>query len=453
MTAVQGRLTAAPDAPERGIAELLAWLWRLGPVRDEPAPGTVAIAGPEAAAELRAAVRAGGLAGAVILAPGARPEAPGLPARTVASGAARFRGVGRVSGEHTLLGGGTAAVSSSLGTHAVREDRVLVAGASPQRWGDLTQWWLLPALADFLPSVLGRPLVALPPVGCLRLDDAPGTAELQLLGHAKPDGRERARIRAMLDAVERSGSRLVIAVVARALRDEAIVPIEEVWPQSIALLAEGVERGVLEPACHGLLHLDPAEHAAGRVAAREFLRLDREQAGRHLDEALAWMSERLGPARSFIAPAWGYSDGALEAAAERGLVTWMPPQAGPLLAGHLLHETLHDGLPGLTRLDYAPLARIAAAGLPPTVVFHGRLLDGRMERLREARDVASLARLLRRRDLERVAALPGVRWVGAEELAARLRAHGEVDVDGDRVPPGADAILIDGGPGPPRTAP
>ena len=40
--------------------------------------------------------------------------------------------------------------------------------------------WAIPPLASFLPEVLGRPLVTLPPVGCVRLDDAPGTAYHQV---------------------------------------------------------------------------------------------------------------------------------------------------------------------------------------------------------------------------------------------------------------------------------
>ena len=440
----RGRLIAAAGSGERPFAELLAWLWRLGPVGDEPDAGAVAVGGAETAGELRALVAERRLAGAVILAAGAADAADGLPARKIVEGLARFDGGLRVEGHHTVLAGGRAVIRSSAGVHAARDDRVLVAGASPGRWGTLGQWWLLPALAEFLPEVLGRPLVALPPIGCLRLDDAPGTAELQLLGRAKPDARERRRLEAMVRALEASGSRLVAAVAARALRDGEIVPVEEIWPDSIALIAEAVDRGLMEPACHGLLHLDPAEHAAGRVAPREFARLDREEAGRRLDEALEWMHDRLGPARSFIAPAWGYSDGALEAARERELITWMPPRPAPLLDGHLLRETLHDGVPGLTGLSYAPLERLAAVGVPPTVVFHGRLLDDRLPRLRAARDVVSLARLVRTRDLERIAALRGIRWIGAGELAERLRVHSQVEVDGDRVsaPEGAETVLI-----------
>ena len=87
----------------------------------------------------------------------------------------------------------------------------------------------------------------------------------------------------------------------------------------------------------------------------------------------------------------------------------MPPKPGPLLEGLLFHETLDNGLPSLERLDYSPLAAFARAGIPPTVVFHGRLLDGRPERLRVERDFFTLARLLRWRDLDRIARLDQVR--------------------------------------------
>jgi hypothetical protein len=122
----------------------------------------------------------------------------------------------------------------------------------------------------------------------------------------------------------------------------------------------------------------------------------------------------------------------------------MPPGPGGLIDGWLVRETLHDGLPGLEGMDYAPLRELAGAGMPPTVVFHGRLLDGRLEDLRAKRDFPSIARLLRRRDLERIAALDGVTWVGAEEFVRALRAHEAIEPaeDGPRVPGGHDARLL-----------
>jgi hypothetical protein len=170
------------------------------------------------------------------------------------------------------------------------------------------------------------------------------------------------------------------------------------------------------------------------------------EAGRRLDDAIAWLRQHVGPPVSFAAPAWGYSAGSLEAAAERRLPSWLPPAPAPLLEDDLrIRETLSIGLPGLHRLDYRPLERLAAAGLPPTVVFHGALLDNRLQDLKVPRDTAPLLRLAVRRDLCRIPRLRTVRWVGAGELIRALRAHDQVRVDGTRVelPRGAQAIVRD----------
>jgi hypothetical protein len=440
-----GRLYAKPGTPYAALADALAWLWRLPATATEPEPAAVGLGGPEDAAELAGAVAHGTLAGAALLAWGDGPAEGPLPARSRTITPARFdRAV--VNGDFTVFdaAGGLAAVRSSAGVHAVRDGGLLMLGTNTGDWGNVAFFWVLPALAEFVGERLERTLALLPPVGCLRMDDAPGTAELQLAGTAKSDGRERRRIDGIVRTLERTGSKMVVAVVARALSDGRPAPMDEVWPEGVAALAEGVRAGVFEPACHGLLHLDELARAEGRVEAREFLNVTEAEAGRMLDEATAWMTLRLAAPRSFIAPAWGYSDGALAAAAERGLPTWIWPEPGPLLEGLRLRETLEDGLPGLYGLDYSPLATMAAGGLPPTVVFHGRLLDGRVERLREARDLGSLARLVPRRDLERIAGLPGVCWVGAAELVERFRAHATIEAgqEGPVVPEGVEAVLL-----------
>jgi len=193
------------------------------------------------AAELRALVRSRRLAGAVVLAGEPGGERDGVPARRRVAGRARFAGRGLVTtGTYSVLAGGQPAAVSSLGVHATRDGRVLTVGATPGDWGRLGAWWLLPVLAGFLVETLARPLVALPPVGCLRLDDAPGTAELVLRGRAKPDRRERRRLEAILGAVRRSGARLVVAVAARTLQDGREVPLDAAWPASLELLADAV---------------------------------------------------------------------------------------------------------------------------------------------------------------------------------------------------------------------
>lgn len=51
-------------------------------------------------------------------------------------------------------------------------------------------------------------------------------------------------------------------------------------------------------------------------------------------------------------------------------------------------------------------------------------MDQRIPRLPGARNLPSLARLAFRRDLLRLAALDGIRWVGAGEMVDALAAHG-----------------------------
>jgi hypothetical protein len=428
----EGRLYCPRDSELAPFADGLAWLWRLGPRLEEPAPSAVGLGTARDAPELAALCAAGRLAGAVILAPGSGPATGVLPARRAHGGHARFGGAS-ADAAFTLFAGGDAVVRSTLGIHAVRERNVLMLGAGPDVWGRLDAFWALETLARFLAGRLARPLVLLPSVGCLRLDDFPGTAELQLRGAAPSDARQRRRAAAMRRALERSGARLVLAVAARALRGDEEVPLHEVWPAAVAGIAAGVRQGQFDPACHGLVHLEPGAQARGEIDPREFAHLDAEEAGRRIDAAVAWLGEHVGAPRSFVAPAWAYGRGAVPAATARGLPTWLAPEPGPLLRGTLLHETLATGLPGLHRLDYTPLRRLAAIGLPPTVVFHGRLLDDRLARLRATRDLTGAARLAQRPDLPRIIGLDGVRWLGAAELIEAYERHERIEVRGAEV--------------------
>jgi hypothetical protein len=431
MTA-DGRLYCPLYSEPAALCDGLAWLWRLGPRLDDPAPTAVGLGTARDAPALAALAASGRLAGAVILAGGAAAEAGVLPARQLRSGAANFGGAS-AAGSFTRFARGHAVVRSSLGVHAVRDGNVLMVGAGPELWGRIDAFWAVEAIAAFLVERLARPLVLLPAAGCMRLDDFPGTAELQLRDAAPPDARQRTRAVRMRQWLTRARAQLVVAVPARALRDGQEVPLHEVWPSATDAVAEAVRQGVFEPACHGLLHLDPQARAERRVDPREFAKLDVVEAGRRLDLAIAWLEEHVGTPRSFIAPAWSDGPGALPAASARGLPAWLPPSPGPLLRGTHLHETLAIGLPGLHRLDYAPLRRLAAIGLPPTVVFHGRLLDDRLPRLRATRDLAGAARLARSPDLPRIIGLGGVRWTGAAELVETLRRHERIEVAGDEI--------------------
>jgi hypothetical protein len=378
-----------------------------------------------------------------VLAAGEEEAADAVPRSRVVEGVAGFRH-GRVHGRHTVFLDGRPVLRSRLGDHAVADRGVVYVGASPSDWGSVSAYWLFVLLAELLPRELGRPLIALPALGCIRLDDSPGTAQQQLLGRDHPDRVMARRLDGYARSYRRSGAVLVVAVASAALRERQPVPLQEVWPAATEAVRRGVEAGVFEVACHGTLHLDREALAAGEVEPREFLRLSEEEAGRRLDEALAWARATLGEPASFVAPAWGYSSGTLAAAAERGLPTWCPPEPGPLLHGWQLHETTKESLRGLDRLDYRPLVALASAGVPPTPVLHGRLLDNRPTPLRTPRDALDLARLVVRQDITRIPAVGGVRWVGARELVAALRAHGETELGGDgasAVGPGSSRLL------------
>jgi peptidoglycan/xylan/chitin deacetylase (PgdA/CDA1 family) len=439
-----GGLYAEPGSPYRGVAEAIGWLWRL-PVADAPAAGVVGIGGVQEAESLAALARGGGLAGAVVFAAEPGPESGPVPARRAVEGVARLGPGGAVAGSFTVFDRGRGVVSSNLGAHAVSDANLLVVGFDPAAgWGRLSLGWALQAVQAMLVEAIERPLVCLPPLGCLRFDDLPGTAQQQLQDTAKPDGRVRRRIERLREVYAAAGARLSVAVAARALAGGEPVPTEEIWPESTAALARGVQEGTFEPVCHGLLHYDAEASHGDHVEPREFAALSRDEAGRRLDAALEWHRSRLGEPRTFVAPAWGYSEGALAAAAERGLPAWHRAAPEPLIVAGNPRETLigAGGVGGVHRLDYGSLVRLAEVGVPPTPVLHGGLLDDRLT-ARVLRDALGYARLLWRRDALRLPRVGGVGWVGAGDLVERLAAHDRVDAEREPAPPeDGDAVLV-----------
>jgi hypothetical protein len=430
-----------------GFAETLAWLWRLGPLREEPDREAVGIGWVEEWRELDALLRARRLAGAVVFASRPGPDVGPIPPRHRVRGVADFGRGERVAGQFSLLDGGTAAVRSSLGAHAVREDRWMVMATDPEAsWGALDGYWVLPALAELLVDVLDRPLVLLPPVGWIRYDDMLGNGYQQLVGVAKSDRRIRRRIESLAARCERVGVKVNLALSSRAWEDGHEVPVDELWPEATEAVATGIAAGVYEPVCHGYLHVDTEALQAGRHESREYAHLDLREAGRRVDVTLDWCSRALGAVPpTFVAPSWGYGQGLLAALAERELPAWLPPKPKPLLSGGNVHETLLSSLEGLHQFDFAPFARLAEAGLPPTIVTHGGLFDARLRALRPPRDLVPLMRLFVRRDLSRIPWTDGVRWIGAGDLVEHVRAHDEIEVRGAevRLPEGAEAVAVD----------
>jgi hypothetical protein len=356
-----------------------------------------------------------------------------------------------VAGQFVALNGGNGGkpvVSSSLGVHAVRERNWMVFGADPDSsWGSLDGFWILPALADFMTDLLDRPLVMLPPLGWVRYDDVPGTAYHQVAGTDKPDRKVRRRIEESAKLFGDNGSVLNIAISSRALVEGEEVPVDQVWPQAVASIAEGVEKGVIEPVCHGYLHLNTALWETGEISPREFENVDQTESGRRLDVAIDWFEQTLSqPPQSFVAPTWAYSPGLIAALADRQLPAWLPPAPAPLVALGNGRETLNSSLEGLYRLDYGPFGSMARAGLPPSVIIHGGIFDPRPYNLRKLRELPTTARLVRRRDLFRHPWVPGLRWIGSRELMDRFEGHDQIEVAGDRVenPAGFDVVLRDG---------
>ncbi len=435
-------LYVAPGSAARAFTEGIGWLWRLE-ARLEPGGQAVGFGTAAEAPALRALVAGSQLAAAVVLVGADEAEAPPRPQSRVVGGIARFPD-GSVKGRHRTFLEGRALISSGLGAHAVEHDRLVYAGASASEWGAASAYWLFTLVADLLRRTLARPLVVLPPLGCIRLDDVPGTGQQQLTGRGHSDGAMSKRIRTIMGHARRAGAKLVVAVPSEAFVDGSAAPLDAVWPDSVRALAEGVAAGVFEPACHGTLHVDVKALAEGVVEPREFERLSADVARARITSAVSWLREAIGEPESFIAPAWGYSPGTLAASAEAGLPTWRAPRPGPLLDGLEFFETTRDSLLGISRTDYRFLSALARVGVPPTVVFHGRLLDHRRDTLELPGDALACLRLAYRPDLFRLPRVAGVRWVGARELVNALRAHDETALspDGRTIAgPGSSRVL------------
>lgn len=118
-----------------------------------------------------------------------------------------------------------------------------------------------------------------------------------------------------------------------------------------ARLRGWAERGI-EMFVHGWFHQDRSEHT-GLAALKakhmtasegEFLGLDRKEAARRMAEGKALVEDAIGrPAAGFIAPAWLYGPGAMEALAESGFAlaedhmkVWRPASGEVLAKGPVI---------------------------------------------------------------------------------------------------------------------
>lgn len=402
-------IRALPGSEAGPLARALDWLWR-------PRGGVLGVGTGAEREALEGSLSAGEMNGLVIL---------DDKVRTI-RGEALFESGMRLRGEFGLLGDGEPWLRSSLGVHAAVRGRTLALAASADGgWGTLRFAWVVTAIARFCEERLQMKLDRIPPVGCLRIDDIPGTAEFQLEGRAKSDRVQMRLATRLAEKAAAEGAVLNIAVACRALGpDREVVPLEEVWPRATAALKKGVARGALEPVCHGWLGLVPAALERGEIDFHEYEPLSLQEARETLSAVSRWQEENLGPATTFVAVDWTYGEHARAAAAELGLVSWLPPEPGPLAEADAVRETLAGHLEGVAGVDLSPVTALAKAGVPPTVTLHGRSLDRRRETFRLPGDGLALARALIKRDIVRLLELDGVGWLGAGEFARRVQAHG-----------------------------
>jgi hypothetical protein len=373
-----------------------------------------------------------------------------VPARKAREGVARFARGAAVFDTHCVFASGRPVVRTRLGNHAVLvADRVLAIGADlGANWGRLSTMWALGPIEALLAEASNRPFLKLPPLGSVRFDDLPGTAQHQLEGRDKTDRDVTRRIERLRSVYRGAGAKLSVAVAGRALRDGEPVPPEEIWPRAVEALGAAVADGTFEPVGHGWLHYD--DHRSdlnGKIEPREFEQLSEEEAERRINATLAWQREHLGVAPTFVAPAWGYSAGTLAVLARLGMPAWHRATAAPLIIDGNPRETLlgAGGPGGVHRVNYGSLVRLAEAGVPPTPVLHGGLMDDRLSH-RVLADAPGYARLILARDAHRLPKVRGIKWIGAGELTERYAAHDVSEVRGNDavLPAGAEAVLVRG---------
>ena len=195
------------------------------------------------------------------------------------------------------------------------------------------------------------------------------------------------------------------------------MPLDQVWPDSIAALRRGRHPG---GGGGGLPRPSPPRHRAARARRGRVqgVRPSRRGGGGPPDRrrARGGRSRRSEGLRTFVAPGLGLQRGRPGRGRRAGAFPASPAASrGELYSPGLISETLKGGL-GISGLDYGPLPRLAALGLPPTLVLHGTMIDARTGRSASRKDLPTALRLYLRRDLSRLPAVSGLQWVGAAGL-------------------------------------
>lgn len=205
------------------------------------------------------------------------------------------------------------------------------------------------------------------------------------------------------------GGRMAMLVVPNHWGDAPIVP----GSAFATRLRRWGEQSV-EMFLHGFYHRDLAEHeAAGdRLRARfmtagegEFLGLSRAQAADRISEGRALVEDVLGrPIDGFVAPAWLYGEGAIEALRDAGisiaedhLKVWSPASGRQLARGPVItwasrtRLRLLSSLVAATALRHAPLD-VLRVGVHPPDIRHKILVRSIDKTFRTARRSRTPAR-------------------------------------------------------------
>lgn len=181
------------------------------------------------------------------------------------------------------------------------------------------------------------------------------------------------------------GNRLAMLVVPNHWGDAPIVPGSGFANRLRAWAENGIEMFL-----HGFYHRDDARHSGtkDRLRARfmtasegEFLGLSRSDAGARIAEGRKLLEDVTGrPIDGFVAPAWLYGSGALEALAEASvpiaedhLRVWSPRSGQKLAGGPVItwasrtRMRLASSLVAASALSHAPLEVLRVGVHPPDV--------------------------------------------------------------------------------------
>jgi predicted deacetylase len=210
------------------------------------------------------------------------------------------------------------------------------------------------------------------------------------------------------------GDRIALLVVPNHWGDAPIVP-----RSPFAARLRGWADSGFEVFLHGFFHRDQAHHgrAADRVRARlmtrgegEFLGLDRSTAAHRINAGRSLIEDITGrPIAGFVAPAWLYGAGALQALndcaiaiAEDHMRVWSPISGEQLARGPVItwasrtRLRLASSLAAATALRRAPL-KVLRVGVHPPDVRHPMLvrsIKGTLTRAARNRRAARYSELI-----------------------------------------------------------